>query len=54
MTVLEVALGLSLTTSLIWWAVDHLLKICRIEELEAELEECDNKVDGEIWEKWEV
>ena len=37
MTVLEVGLGLALTISIIWWTVDHLFKIIRIEELEAEI-----------------
>ena len=46
MTVLEVALGVALALSVIYWAVDHLFKIVRIEELEQELDEY-----WSIWEK---
>ena len=37
MTVLEVVLGVGLVFSVIWWAVDHLFKIIKIEELEDEI-----------------
>ena len=41
MTVLEVALGVSLVICVSWWLVDHLLAMCRIEELEAKISGCE-------------
>jgi hypothetical protein len=51
MTVLEVALGVGLATTIIWSCVLYLLQLSRIEKLEADLEECDNEVEREIWGK---
>lgn len=47
MTVLEVVLGVGLAITAIYWTVDHLFKVIKIEELEAELSECDAKLPKE-------
>lgn len=44
MTVLEVGLGVALALSVIWWIVDHLFKIIKIEELEEEINGCEEEV----------
>ena len=51
MTVLEVALGVGLSMTIVWWAVDHLLLTERIQCAAVRLENMEDRL---IWKNEEL